>query len=273
MSEETHSPRGLTIADLDFLTDLQREMNTQDTLGQRDPRFWVIMDYDYRTAAPDEAPGYVLEVTDGCGYARYSIAELRLAAYEDVLENDGEEAAAEWLEDMCVELVTDPVDGTYTLASAPGFDLERICESYFSPRCSQWVHQVKEPHIAANTMFLTQAAASAHLAENRHHYDESAHTYAMTAWRSPQVERLYGILHEVDFRALRCLLDMTASLPATCAAMDALLDEAKDGKAEIGEELLGAATTALFFVWNATRPGSAKEVSACARTQALSLAS
>lgn len=273
MSGETHSPRGLTVADLDFLAGLQREMNTQDTLGQRDPRFWVIMDYDYRAAAPDEEPGYVLEVTDGCDYARYSIAELTRAAYEDVLENGGEEASAEWLEDMCVEPVTDPVDGTYTLHRLPGFDLEYVCEGYFSPRCSQWVHQVKEPRIAVNTMFLTQAAASAHLKDNRHHYDDAAHTYAMTAWRSPQVERLYGILHEVDFRALRCLLDLSASLPATCASLDALLGEVRDGKAEIGEELLGAATTALFFAWNATRPGAAEEVAACARTRALSLAS
>lgn len=273
MSEETYSPRGLTIADLDFLVDLQREMNTQDTLGQRDPRFWVIMDYDYRTAAPDEAVTHVLEVTDGCDYARYSINELMKVAYEDVLENDGEEAAAEWLEDVCVLRIEDPADGSCTFHRQLSFGISGICESYFSPRCSQWVYQVKEPRISCNTMFLTQAEASAHLEDNRHHYDPAAHTYAMTAWRSPQVERLYGILHEVDFRALRCLLDMAASLPATCAAMDALLAEVRDGKAEIGEELLAAATTALFFACNATRPGETREVAACARTRALSLAS
>lgn len=36
---------------------------------------------------------------------------------------------------------------------------------------------------------------------NDYHYIDP-HTYGMTAWRSPQVERLYKILHEVDFKQL-----------------------------------------------------------------------
>lgn len=50
-----------------------------------------------------------------------------------------------------------------------------------------------------NTMFLTEKAAATHLRQNDYHYDATAHTYAMTAWRSPEVEKLIKILQTVDF--------------------------------------------------------------------------
>ncbi len=251
MSEETYSPRGLTIADLDFLADLQHEMNTQDTLGQRDPRFWVVMDYEYRSAAPDETPTHVLEVTEGCDYARYGVDELVRVAYEDVLENDGAGAAAEWLGDMCLHRAEDS-HGAYALIRRPGFDLDEVCEGYFSPRCSQWVCQVKEPCIADNTMFLTRAAALEHLKENCHHYDVEAHTYAMTAWRSPQVEGLYMVLHEVDFTAMRGLVSQAPTIRWTFDALDGLLAEDQGGTVTVPADLLDAVCTVLLCAGFAT---------------------
>ncbi len=257
MREETWQPRNMTVADLDFLADLQHEMNTQPTLGQRDPRFWVIMDYGFRAAAPDESPTHILEVTDGGDYARYTQSELIKLAYEDKLENDGGDAAAEWLDDLDLERIDDPSDGSYTLDKGWGFcdmgRIEEVCEGYFSPRCSEWVYQVKESCISDNSMFLTLSAAEAHLKENHYHYDEQAHTYAMTAWRSPQVERLYDVLHEVDFRALRCLLEQAEEIERAYLALDFLLDKAEDGKVSVDEKVLDAAATALFFAWNAVR--------------------
>lgn len=46
-----------------------------------------------------------------------------------------------------------------------------------------------------------------HINRNAHHYSREAHPYAMTAWRSPQVERLWELLCEVDFMALLELED------------------------------------------------------------------
>ncbi len=43
--------------------------------------------------------------------------------------------------------------------------------------------------------------AKEHIKRNDYHYIDP-HTYGMTAWRSPQVEQLYKILHEVDFKRL-----------------------------------------------------------------------
>ena len=54
--------------------------------------------------------------------------------------------------------------------------------------------------IYENTMFLTQIDAENHLKSNDYHYSEDAHTYAMTAWRSPRVEKLIKILSTVNFK-------------------------------------------------------------------------
>lgn len=39
--EDTTEKRQLLKDDIDFLVNLQREMNTQDHLCQADPRYWV----------------------------------------------------------------------------------------------------------------------------------------------------------------------------------------------------------------------------------------
>lgn len=44
--------------------------------------------------------------------------------------------------------------------------------------------------------FLTARAAEAHLNENRHHYNESAHVYCTHGWRNPELERLLEIVEK-----------------------------------------------------------------------------
>ena len=53
--------------------------------------------------------------------------------------------------------------------------------------------------IVNNTMFLTKYDARAHLLNNKHNYSDKAHTYAMTAHRSPRVEQLIQILNDCDW--------------------------------------------------------------------------
>lgn len=48
-------------------------------------------------------------------------------------------------------------------------------------------------------MFLTQIDAENHLRANHYHYSEDAHTYAMTAWRDPRMDKLIEILQEVEW--------------------------------------------------------------------------
>ena len=61
------------------------------------------------------------------------------------------------------------------------------------------MHMAYRRFLVPDRMFLTRAEADAHLEANRYHYTDWAHSYAMTAWRSPQVERLIEVLHAADF--------------------------------------------------------------------------
>lgn len=59
--------------------------------------------------------------------------------------------------------------------------------------------------IQTDTMFLTKAEAKSHIKLNKHHYTSEAHTYAMTSWRAPKVERLLKILETFDWSSITYL--------------------------------------------------------------------
>ncbi|WP_419958275.1 hypothetical protein [Psychrobacillus psychrotolerans] len=52
------------------------------------------------------------------------------------------------------------------------------------------------------SMFLTKEEAKRHLELNHYHYTSKAHTYAMTAWRAPKVEKLLNILSTFDWDSI-----------------------------------------------------------------------
>ncbi|HBJ1650899.1 TPA: hypothetical protein LA460_000118 [Clostridium botulinum] len=56
--------------------------------------------------------------------------------------------------------------------------------------------------IVPNTMFLTLRECKEHIKRNSYHYTKP-HPYAMTAWRSPQIERLYEILQETNWNEFK----------------------------------------------------------------------
>ncbi|WP_164509081.1 hypothetical protein [Clostridium rectalis] len=60
-----------------------------------------------------------------------------------------------------------------------------------------------ERQVASDTMFLTLRECKEHIKSNNYHY-KNPRPYAMTAWRSPQVARLYEILMYTDWE--KCLI-------------------------------------------------------------------
>jgi hypothetical protein len=198
--EQEYPKRSINVDDLGFLEQLQHELNTQPHLCQADPRFWVIRDYEYREATESDEIDAVELFEDGEGETM-SLEEAVMRAYKDELDFGGEDHAREWLEDNWLELdESGNVKGRYATISDITF--RNVIENYAKHNMLDCVFLTKQLKIVADTMFLTLREAKDHLETNYYHYTNEARTYAMTAWRSPDVAQLIKLLHEVDFNEL-----------------------------------------------------------------------
>lgn len=196
--EQEYPKRSINVDDLGFLEQLQHELNTQPHLCQADPRFWVIRDYEYREATESDEIDAVELFEDGEGEIM-SLEEAVMRAYKDELDFGGEDHAKEWLEDKWLKLNENgAVQPQYLLADT----FKDVVEDYAEHNMMKCVFLTKQWKIVANTMFLTLREAKDHLETNYYHYTNEARTYAMTAWRSPDVAQLIKLLHEVDFNEL-----------------------------------------------------------------------
>jgi hypothetical protein len=77
-------------------------------------------------------------------------------------------------------------------------DIEIFFDEYASGDYSLCYYRIRS-EIVPDTMFLTLRECKEHIKLNSHHYNKP-HSYAMTAWRSPQVARLYEILEKTDWK-------------------------------------------------------------------------
>ncbi|MCG7406753.1 hypothetical protein MH117_04925 [Paenibacillus sp. ACRRX] len=166
--------------DIQFLKELQTELNNQDNDCQAAPRFWVIR--DYRTVPTHE--DYDFDRTmyyhnDGDHTEFKTVEELK----EYLNEYYCEDTDIEGLEDV----LNNP---EITFDAAWDFVEENLNDDGFYSS----VPVKEEAFIVENTMFITKEEAKRHLELNHYHYTNKAHTYAMTAWRAPKVERVLKIL-------------------------------------------------------------------------------
>ena len=174
--------------DREFLKELQHEMLTQDTVCQANPRFWVVMQTVKDYWVDDDIDGI-------CIYDTY--------AAENVFDGEIEDLA-NWIKEEFDVIEKCEYDGGY---------LEIVCEDeneFYIDNISEIKDFLEEyasgqysicnyrnrAEIVQDTMFLTLRECKEHIKGNSHHYNSTAHSYAMTAWRSPQVEKLYKILEK-----------------------------------------------------------------------------
>lgn len=171
----------LSKEDTAFLVALQHELLTQPTDGNRDPRFWGVIEekkefgysresgegwamWDsenfYDVGAPNDIQSVIDELTDPDNYG-YDLAD-----FEDVDMDDPEEVA-----DRVGEL-------------GSGFTVE-----YYRTH-----HVVSEDHL-----FLTKKACREYIDKFGYNHT-NPHTYVMTAERCPEYERLLKILKETNWR-------------------------------------------------------------------------
>ena len=202
--EDATPKHALTEEEIRFFLNLQKELNTQDHVSQADPRFWVIKgsekEYGIETGCEDGAD---LVTSDGdtvatdmesaMTYIRDNLLD-EINAADGTLRNIGLEPG---IFHSCIRIMW----------NEDGFDDYQELDSM--EEVAEWLrdwgydYRVANHRIVSkiyeNTMFLTQKAAEDHLRANYYHYSEDAHTYAMTAVRSCEVERLWKILQEVEW--------------------------------------------------------------------------
>lgn len=252
--------RPITKYDLAFLSTLQKEMNTQPTLATADPRFWVIMDYQYREASVIDDISRICIINDtGSLIEQHTVQSILAAAYEDALNLGGEDYAAAWLDNTDLKRVEDAdgswiFKGLYDYCGCMDQAIKDASEYYASSRGYSYVCETKYATIAEDTLFITKSDAEAHLIANHYHYDKDAHTFAMTAWRSPELSQLYKILHEVDFRGLS---ELAAGDALSCRIAEELRKTANDS---LGSESLQKALARITYAHDGSWRGVLRRI-------------
>lgn len=171
--------------EIQFLKELQQELKTQEVDCQAAPRFWSIMDYKWVVTEEGHEDRITLYDSDAC-------ETVELDEYvEEILNGERKE---NFLEDEIEELQYEHEIGS---PSDVYEWIEKYDESRYYP-----VYEEQVSFIAPNTLFLTKAEAKKHLELNHYHYSSNAHTYAMTAWRAPKMERLIKILEAFDWESV-----------------------------------------------------------------------
>jgi len=178
--------RTLNSSDIEFLKALQEEMNTQAHDCQADPRFWVVAQDEKMVSNIDYCDGCILINNEGTEIGE-TIEEVK-EFFKDNLEQEDYDSLnlSEFDNDEYADLE----------------DIARhLNHAYPDSGYQVWyyrnVHVIKE-----NTFFLTKRECKEHIKANYYHYNKTVHSYAMTAWRSPQVEKLYEIIKNADLSGL-----------------------------------------------------------------------
>lgn len=191
--------------EIQFLKDLQQELKTQDNDCQAAPRFWALMDYRWVETSPDEHERISIVFPEE--YEDYVLDELVL----DIINYNPNCS-------YCYTVDYDAVKELRELADYFMTDEDELLKWFQTNIDSEayLVYEKEEEFVVPNTMFLTKQEAKNHIKLNHYHYTSKVHTYAMTAWRAPKVEKLLDILENFDWGSLRA----ADSLVAPCADSD-----------------------------------------------------
>lgn len=174
--------------EIQFLKELQATLKHEDEHdndGQASPRFWAIMDYRVVPTHEDfDVDRTMYYHNDGDHIEFETIEDLKEFLSDHYLEDDEQGGLAKLLnnEHTTFDVLWDFVQ---TWLNDDG---------YFNE-----IPVKEESFIVPDTMFLTKEEAKRHLELNHYHYTSKAHTFAMTAWRAPKVEKLLNILMYFDW--------------------------------------------------------------------------
>lgn len=204
--------------DIEFLKKLQHTLQNQDTDVQASPRFWVLM--DYRTVPTGDDYADRNEVYDRDAAEAYTIDTLVDSITDDInatIEQDEPDPVEEYYMDY------DAFYGIEQLLDRYGRTLQGALNAKASISCEttalNWINAYgpavetvssdldlipvrEESYIVPNTMFITKADAEEYIKLYGYNHSSKVHTYAMTALRSPSVNRLFNLLETFDWNAM-----------------------------------------------------------------------
>lgn len=173
--------------DIQFLKELQKQMQYEDEHDndcQASPRFWVLRDSRTIPTHEDYADRTQHYHNDG-DFTEFDTME-DLQGFMERYYTDG--------------LVSEEEFEHYIKNKNVNFEelWDWVIENHNEDGFFGEVPVKDEWFIVPNTMFLTKEEAKKHIELNHYHYTNKVHTYAMTAWRAPKVERLLKILKVFD---------------------------------------------------------------------------
>lgn len=177
--------------DLIFLKELQKELVEQPNDGNASPVFWVIADYRWRLTEE--------------GYGDRDV--LMFNNDHETLVYDNEESVKDFVDDY-IESRTLGLREAVDMFTSEELEKMLDCRSLSDIKdCVVFddyeLHQEEEEmYIVENTMFLTKREAKEYIAKYGYNHTSKVHTYAMTAVRSPQVEKLLKLLSSADWEKL-----------------------------------------------------------------------
>lgn len=171
--------------DIEFLRELKRKIAEGDHAEQAPPRFWMVRESATRPVGdPDMADETLLvNPEDGHVWTDDDIDSVKLCLEEDAEEGGFEDDLAEC---GTVDEVIGVMEENRVVWSRSGNAEVCYLERYW--RLSD-----------ETGAFLTMEDCQKHIVENRYHYSEDAHPYALTAWRNPAFERLLDIVANTDW--------------------------------------------------------------------------
>lgn len=166
----------LSRSDYEFLKNLKHELTTQGTDGNAQPVFWGVMESGWTP------------VPDGCGdaFIIYKDARCELGEVLEIVD----EGIPEYDEDIR--------DGWGCVDRTDTDEVVEFLKEYVDPNCRVVCFEKKDRLSDETGAFLTKKACRDYIDKfGYNHYEPR--TYAMTAYRNFELERLLKILSSLEF--------------------------------------------------------------------------
>ena len=186
----------LSSDDCEFLADLQHELATQDKVCQASPRYWGVVHELWYPCREGDQDRYDVYDEDCCDCS--SLEDTVKDEFGNLLDESTDMEYVSCEMDSSGVCVNIKPDGTWDLE----IDDESCAIAWLTGRNPSMnaVPMNCALVVAENAMFLTLRECKEHIERNSHHY-HNPRPYAMTALRSPQVDRLLSILERTDWLA------------------------------------------------------------------------